>query len=381
MRVIHVTDYGSPHAGAFVPMLRTALTRVRARGWKPLVTLPARARTRSREWLPEFQAEHGDELLFAPDVRRRDLGPWLEQVVASGPGPTILHSHMTAYDLAVAGLARRHDDVRAIWHFHTVLGDSLRVRARNRLRFALASRYVERMLCVGPGLVEAIRARGAPADKVVHFPNGLDLTPFPAGIEPGERAAARAELGVPADATALLHIGREWKLKGGDLFLDALQALSYRREPVGLMVRGGDDARTEVARRGLGERVQVLEGTSDVRRLHAASDLLLATSRGEGTLPFTVLEALASGLGVVATDIPGHAVPGGGPPGLRSAPPSAEGIAAAAAALLDRDPERRRRDGEESHAWVRAERGLDVWGDRLIDLYEDVSRDWSEAAR
>jgi glycosyltransferase involved in cell wall biosynthesis len=375
VRVIHVTDYGSPHAGAFVSMMRTALTRTRGRGWEPLLTLPARARTRSREWLPELEAEHGGEVLLAPDVPRRELGAWLGEVVDSGPGPTILHSHMTAYDLAVAGIARRRDDVRAIWHFHTVLGDSLRVRVRNRLRFALASRYVERMLCVGPGLAEAIRARGAPAGKVVEFPNGLDVAPFPAGIEAGERAAARAELGVPADATVLLHIGREWRLKGGDLFLDAFQ-LADRDDLVGLMVRGGEDARAEVARRGLGERVRVLEGTSDMRRLHAASDLLLATSRGEGTLPFTVLEALSSGLGVVATDIPGHAVPGGGPPSLRSAAPSAEAIAKAATAMLDRDPDRKRRDGADAHAWVRAERGLGAWGDRLIDLYEDVARDW-----
>jgi glycosyltransferase involved in cell wall biosynthesis len=376
VRVIHVTDYGSPHAGAFVPMMRTALTRTRAQGWEPLVTFPARARTRSREWLPELEAEHGDEVLLAPDVRRRELGTWLGEVVDSGSGPTILHSHMTAYDLAVAGIARRRGDVRAIWHFHTVLGDSLRVRVRNRLRFALASRYVERMLCVGPGLAEAIRARGAPAGKVVEFPNGLDVTPFPAGIEAGERATARAELDLPADATVLLHVGREWRLKGGDLFLDAFQVLADREGLVGLMVRGGEDAQAEVARRGLGERVRVLEGTSDMRHVHAASDLLLATSRGEGTLPFTVLEALSSGLGVVATDIPGHAVPGAGPPGLCTAAPSAEAIAAAATVMLDRDPGRKRRDGADAHAWVRAERGLGAWGDRLIGIYEDVARDW-----
>ncbi len=380
MRVIHVTDYGSPHAGAFVPMLRTALTRIRARGWEPLVTLPPRARTRSREWLPEFQAEYGDQLLFAPDVRRRELGPWLEGVVSSDPGPTILHTHMTAYDLAAAGVARQHDDVRAIWHFHTVLNDSLRARIRNRLRFALASRYVERMLCAGSGLAEAICGRGAPRDKVVHFPNGVDVSHFPAEIGAAERTAARAELGLPAEATVLLHIGRDWRLKGGDLFLDAFELLGEREDLVALMVRGGEDARTEVARRGLGERGRVLGGTSDVRRLHAASDLMLATSRGEGE-PLALLEALASGLGVVATDIPAHASLGDGPPGLHIAPLIPEGIARTATALLDRDPESRRREGAASHAWVSAERGLEAWGDRLIALYEDVSRDWSSGSR
>ncbi len=380
MRVIHVTDYGSPHAGGFVPMLRTALTRIRDRGWEPLVTFPPRARTRSREWLPQLQSEHGEELMYAPDVPRHELGSWLEEVVGSSPGPTILHTHMTAYDLAAASVARRRDDVRVIWHFHTVLNDSLRARIRNRLRFALASRYVERMLCAGSGLAEGICARGAPRDKVLHFPNGVDVARFPAEVEAAERAAARTALGVPPDATALLHFGRDWRLKGGDLFLDAFELLEERDRLFGLMLRGGEEARIEIERRGLRDRVLVLEGISDIRKLHAASDLMLATSRGEGE-PLAVLEALASGLGVVATDIPAHASLSGGPSGLHIAPLAAEGIARTAAALLDREPGLASREGAASHAWVRAERGLETWGDRLIALYEDVSRDWSTAAR
>ncbi len=380
MRVIYVTDYGSPHAGAFVPMLRTALTRIRARGWEPLATFPPRARTRSREWLPQLQAEHGDELLFAPDVPRRKLGAWLEEVVDSRPGPTILHSHMTAYDLAAADVARRHDDVRAIWHFHTVLSNSLRARVRNRLRFTFASRYVERMLCAGPGLGEAICARGAPPDKVLHFPAGLDVSHFPVETGVEERAAARAALGVPSDAIALLHFSRDWWVKGTDLFLEAFERLRDRDKLFALMLRGGDRAWEEIARRGLGDRAVVIEGASDIRQLHAASDLMMATSRGEGE-PLAVLEGLSSGLGVVATDIPGHAVLSGGPPGLRIAPLTAEGIAQTAAALLDRDPELARREGVAAHEWVRVERGLQAWGDRLIELYEDVARDWGAAAR
>ncbi|HWM54368.1 MAG TPA: glycosyltransferase family 4 protein [Solirubrobacterales bacterium] len=380
MRVIHVTDYGSPHAGAFVPMLRTAMARIRACGWKPLATFPARARTRSREWLPEFEAEHGNEVLVAPDVSRRQLGRWLAEVVASDPGPTILHSHMTAYDLAVAGLARRRRDIRAIWHFHTVLNDDLRAQVRNRLRFALASRYVERMLCAGPGLVEAICARGAPRDKVLHFPAGLDVSRFPGGIEADERASARAALGVPSDAVALLHFSRDWQVKGGDLFLEAFRLLSDRDGLVALMLRGGDDARAEVTRHRLDDRALVLEDVSDIRLLYAASDLMMATSRGEGE-PLAVLEALASGLGVVATDIPGHSAFIDGPPALSIAPLAPKGIAKTAAALLDRDPELARREGAISHEWVKTERGLEAWGDRLIALYEDVSRDWGAAAR
>jgi glycosyltransferase involved in cell wall biosynthesis len=137
-------------------------------------------------------------------------------------------------------------------------------------------------------------------------------------------------------------------------------------------VRGGDVARAEASRRGLEDRVEVLEGTSEVRRLHAASDLMLATSRGEG-MPFAVLEALSSGLGVVATDIPGHALPGGGPAGLRIVPLDSTAIAATARELLDRPTAEALSAGEAGHAWVAAELGLPAWGDRLMRLYREIA--------
>jgi glycosyltransferase involved in cell wall biosynthesis len=366
MRVIQVTDYGSPHAGSFVPMLRATLRGVRDNGWHGQVLLPPRAR--DRDWLPEFAAEYGDSIAFAPQEGRGGAREWLTQIVDAEPGPTILHAHWSVYDLAAASLARR-PDVKTIWHFHTVPSEDLRTRLRNRLRFALASRRVERMLCVSPYLVEALAARGAPRAKLEYFPNGIDVERFPGPVGPEERAAARAALGLDPNATVLLHIGRDWELKGGDLFLDALAALPGA---VGLLVRGGDVAHEEARRRGLDDRVEVLEGTSDVRRLHAASDLMLATSRGEG-MPFAVLEALSSGLGVVASDIPGHALPGGGPSALRIVPLEAAAIATGTRELLDRPTAVAREDGEAAHAWVSAELGLPAWSTRLIELYREIA--------
>ena len=369
MRVIQVTDYGSPHAGSFVPMLRTTLSGVRANGWRAEVLLPPRAR--SREWLPGFAAEYGDAIAFAPREGRNGARRWLGEVLDSAPGPAILHAHWSVYDLAVAALARR-PDVKAIWHFHTVPAEDLRTRARNRLRFTLASRRVERMLCVSPHLVDSMAARGAPRSKLEYFPNGIDVARFPGPPSADERSAARAALGLPADATVLLHVGRDWELKGSDLFVDALSQLDGA---IGLLVRGGERAEAEARRRGLADRVRVLEGTPEVRRLHAASDLLLATSRGEG-MPFAVLEALSSGLGVVATDIPGHALPDGGPDGLRIVPLDAAAIAAATSDLLERPPAAARDVGERSHEWVRDELGLDAWGERLMRLYRELAVSW-----
>jgi glycosyltransferase involved in cell wall biosynthesis len=253
---------------------------------------------------------------------------------------------------------------------------------RNRIRFGLVAGHVDRMLCVAPHLVAAICARGAPAGRVVYFPNAIETSAFPERADVREREKVRIALGVDESATILLHMGRDFNLKGGDLFLDAFQRLHDDRV-IGLMIRGGDAAREEVRLRGLEGRVIVVGGTSageeevlealvDIRPIYAASDIFLATSRAEG-MPLSVLEALSSGLPVVATDIAGHELPGGGPPGFHLAPIDPDAISRATRRILDRAPADLVRDGAESHRWVVHEFGLEAWAVRLIGLYDEMT--------
>ena len=88
-------------------------------------------------------------------------------------------------------------------------------------------------------------------------------------------------------------------------FLEALARLRGEQAFLGVTVGGGDPARELVGRRGLGDLVRVLEPDPDVRRLYAAADVFASTSRAEG-MPFSVAEALCSGVAVVASDLPGH---------------------------------------------------------------------------
>ena len=103
--------------------------------------------------------------------------------------------------------------------------------------------------------------------------------------------------------------------------------------------------------------------------LYAASDLLMATSRGEG-MPLTVLEALAGGMGVVASDIPGHHLPGGDPPGVSVVESEPQALATAAERLLARPAGQAAAEGQQAAAWVRSEMDLDSWARRLFELYE-----------
>jgi glycosyltransferase involved in cell wall biosynthesis len=367
VRLIQVTDYGSPFAGSFVPMLGAALAEADRRGWRAQAVLPDRAR--GRDWVSDL-AQHEDKLSFAPATSRLGLYRWLAELVDAEPGPTILHSHFTVFNLQTAALGRRRPDVTVYWHIHTVLSDRLAVRMRNRLTMSLVARGIERILCVAPHLVDAVRARGAPAHKVEYFPNALDTAAYaPAG--PNERAAARERLGLPRDATVLLHFGRDWHGKGGDLFLRSLARLREGAWPdaVAASARGGEPARALARQLGIADAVHTLDHVPRGQDLYDCADLLMATSRGEG-MPLTVLEALASGLGVVASDIPGHHLPGGDPPGVRIASLDPGALAQAADQLLARGDDLAHAEGLQAAAWVHEEMAVEPWARRLIDLYE-----------
>ena len=102
------------------------------------------------------------------------------------------------------------------------------------------------------------------------------------------------------------------------------------------------------------------------------SDLLLATSRGEG-MPLTVLEALAGGLPVVASDIPGHHIPGAELPAMAIVPLDPGALASAVVAALGRDDQVAAREAEAGRAWIEREMGLGSWARRLADLYEGLA--------
>jgi glycosyltransferase involved in cell wall biosynthesis len=116
-----------------------------------------------------------------------------------------------------------------------------------------------------------------------------------------ERAAARASLGVPADAEVILVIGALTPEKGVDLAISAARGV----QGGSLVVAGDGPLRAELealASRWLPDRSFFIGALSDPRVAYWAADLLVLPSRSE-SMPAVLIEAGLCGLASVATDV------------------------------------------------------------------------------
>ena len=143
------------------------------------------------------------------------------------------------------------------------------------------------------GSVIPIHGMGVPAEELA-----------PAGE--AEKAAARAELGLPSDAFVLLYAAEFSPRKNQSFLLDVLPLLP---ENVILMLPGQGEKREECMAKaetmGLGQRVRFPGFVSSTLPLLRAADICVSSSRSEG-LPFHVMEAMFCGLPAVLTRVKGH---------------------------------------------------------------------------
>jgi glycosyltransferase involved in cell wall biosynthesis len=138
------------------------------------------------------------------------------------------------------------------------------------------------------------------ADRVSLVPNGIDIN----AVSP---VPLRDGLGVPDDAILAVAIGGMERNKGFDLLIDAAAMLD---DGVHVVLVGGGTPEARAAmeerarRHGVTGRVHFLGHRSDARAVAAACDLFVLPSRSEG-FPVVMLEAMAAGVPVVASDVGG----------------------------------------------------------------------------
>lgn len=143
------------------------------------------------------------------------------------------------------------------------------------------------------------------AAKVEYVPGvGVDIAKF--ASTQIDRAAKRNEIGVPDDAFMLLSVGELNANKNHETVLRAIAELDDPNIHYAIAGKGElDTFLTDTAKTlGLDDRFHLLGFRSDVPELYKAADLFIHPSFREG-LPVSVMEAIASHLPVICSDIRG----------------------------------------------------------------------------
>jgi glycosyltransferase involved in cell wall biosynthesis len=295
------------------------------------------------------------------DVLQRPIAPWADVRAAIALyraigefRPHVLHTHMAKAGLlaraaaAWFNLTHRSSRVRVVHTYHGHVLDGYFSGPTTRLFIGL-----ERMLATVTDQLIAVsgrvrddllhRYRIGTASRFTVVSLGLDLEPF-SRIDEHARTEARRALDIPAGAPVVTTVGRLTAIKNHDLFLDmAHQIAAAQRNSVFLIVGGGDlypALEAEARARGLEDHVRFLGWRRDLATIYAATDVFVITSKNEGT-PVALIEAMASGVPCVSTDVGGvRDVIADASLGRVVAPDDAQALAQAVMDLLDDRPAR-----------------------------------------
>jgi glycosyltransferase involved in cell wall biosynthesis len=398
MRVLMVTSsYPKFPGDVTAPFIEAIARGVAARGHRVDVVLPAH---------PELRRGPSEPVRFFPyayapraewsrwgyaQSLRADVGlrgaAWLLAPLAASAlrGEVGARVLATRYDVAhvhwVVPNAALVDDVLAAHAVPTVVslhGSDVFLAERLAPARWLARRALRRAGAVTACSADLHRRAlrlGAPAARACVVPYGVDLQ----GFSPATAAVGvRARLGVPEDGFLILGVGRLVEKKG---FRDLVDAAA-RLVGVHLVIAGEGDLRGELTARaraaGVSARFPGALDREAVAAALAAADVVVVPSVVDPAgnvdgLPNSLLEALAAGRPVVATRVAGIPdVVEDGRNGLLVAERDPAALAAAVDRLR-REPETRRRLGEEARQ--RAEQGLswDAAARRFEECYAQAS--------
>ncbi|MEO3945376.1 glycosyltransferase family 4 protein [Gorillibacterium sp. CAU 1737] len=171
------------------------------------------------------------------------------------------------------------------------------------------SRLTDCLITINAEDYRLAQARHFRASEIARVPGVGIPTERYRPLGPEEKSERRQELGLPKEELLLFYAAEFNKNKNQQLLLQALERLKERVPSVRLLLAGSGPllpACRELADRlQVADRVEFLGYRDDIMRILPACDIAVASSLREG-LPVNIMEAMASGLPIVATSNRGH---------------------------------------------------------------------------
>jgi glycosyltransferase involved in cell wall biosynthesis len=365
-RVLHVCESTGGGTQVFIGELARDQRR---RGYEVALAGPSAAPL-ARE-LAGFGARHIPWEAIAqpkPPAVAREVAA-LRRIVA-GYDPDVVHLHSSKAGMVGRLVVRRRRPTIVqphSWSFWARTGPLQRATLEWE---RVGARWSSVVLCVSDDERRQGVDAGIRADYRV-LPNGVDLERF----APGDRAAAREQLGIDAGVPLVVCVGRLHRQKNQAALVDAWPLVRDAAPGARLVLLGDGPDEAELRARagegGGGTGVLFAGPTGDVRPWLAAANVVAQPSRWEG-MSLSLLEALAAARSVVVTDVPGMREVVVDGVGAVVAPDDRQALATAVAARLN-DPQLADAEGRAGRARAESHHDRRVQHEDIAKLYAELT--------
>ncbi len=301
--------------------------------------------------------------------------------IVRGVGPDLIHAHLYHAEMVAAASALVHR-VPLVATRHSA---GLEFNGWRRYAITAIHGRFSRIIAVSGDAASEALTQGYSSDRVETIPNGVDTRRF-RPLEGRKRDEKRKELfrnlfpgSDPASALLVGSIGGLKPVKNYSLLIRAAARLAgghsgRGRELKTVIIGEGPERGSLVELAGeLGlDRSIALPGYSDrTEELFPLFDIFVLPSRTEG-VPMVILEAMASGLPCVASDVGGIGVVLG-KTGRLVKEGDEEAMCRAIGELAE-DEAARTGLGREARVRVMERFDIDIWGDRTVQVYRSIIR-------
>lgn len=312
LRIINRFNIGGPTYNA------TFLTKFISEDYETLLVggLPEKDESDSLHIVEDY----GVKPLLIPEMKRipnfrsdREAYRKIKQIITEFQ-PDIVHTH-AAKAGALGRKAAKACNVPIIVHtFHGHVFHSYFGKARTLL-YKIIERRLARLstgiIAISPLQKEELSAVHGicAADKIKVIPLGFDLLKFQENLAE-KRTKTREKWKLNDEDVAVAIIGRLAPIKNHRLFLDVVQILAEKGVKARFFIVGDGQEKAAIEQRAkelesnYGISIELTSWIKDIATFNAGMDIICLSSDNEGT-PVSLIEAQASGIPVISTDVGG----------------------------------------------------------------------------
>jgi len=165
--------------------------------------------------------------------------------------------------------------------------------------------FLRKYVTVSMNVANYLKAKGFPENKLALIYNGVEVGGY--NLLPEEKQEElKKKLGIPSDSVVISCVANLRPVKGHEFLIDAVSILKELNFSVLIIGEGPlrDTLIKYTHEKGLNNKIHFLGQRLDIPELLAITDIFVLPSLFEG-MPLSLMEAMASGLPVVSTDVGG----------------------------------------------------------------------------